>query len=323
MKRSFFKRSLSLLSLLLLLVSMLFAGTSCSSGTYLKVGEAEVSYDVLRCFVKQALSGYSEEELADEALRDEIRSEVLTNIKSIYASRAIAREFGIKLDRTGKQEIKLLLASYKDLDGYDEMLEEMFATDEVIEELEICTYYDNLVYDYLCENHSDFSDDPTVVDADLDGDRWYAAEFVILLYDDTNYYARKEDLEEAREAILAGAGLKAGTATVATLYGNEYSYAIDGCFTDTIYTETVEKAVKELAVGETSEVLTTVTSNGYACLMLVTRSKVSREYVEANYDTVTAYYLARVYADYMEARVEELEIIFANRYSESDILNIK
>ncbi len=317
------KKTVSLLLALLLLLSTLFLLTSCKSPTVLTLGKQEVSYDMLRSFVKTYMASYSEEELADEAVREEIRSFVLTDLKNAFVVREVASELGIKLDSTAKKAIQEQMKYYRSASDYEEMLKSMNATDEVLEELVELDRYDDLVYDYLTSTDSRFASDNDTIDADLAESEWFAAEYVILTVDSVNREARRNGMEEAREKVLGGSSLRDATEKLYELYGTEYVYATDGCFTTTIYSEDFEKTVKELKIGEVSEVVETYTSEGYPCLMLLRRTEISDSYVDQNYNDIIAYYLAREYAFYMSERAEALDVVFKGKYQDFDILTIE
>lgn len=317
------RQILSLCLALLLLSLSLFALSSCGSPTVMTIGGAEVSYDMLRSFVKTYLSTYTEEELAQEDVRQEIRDYVMSDLKKAYAVRALAEELDLKLNSATKDAIEEEMDYYRSIEDYETMLVQMYATDEVFEELVTLTYYDDAVFDMLVSTDSRFASDNDTIDADLESGEWYAAEYVILTVDETNREARREDLEEARQAILNGASMRTATERIYSLYGSEYVYATDGCFTTTIYSEVFEETIRALEIGSLSEIVETTTSDGYPCLMLLRRTKISEEYVDNNYNTIIAYYQAREYATYMEEYTETLDVVFQGKYKDMDILDIE
>lgn len=321
--RKTFRRGLTLFLALLLLGSALLLFTSCKSPTVMTIGGEKVPYDLLKSFVKTYMASYTEEELANEEVREKIRNAVFTDLKNAYAARALAAELGLKLDSSAKKAIQNELDFYRSASDYEEMLEAMYATDEVMEELVTLDYYDDLVYDWLVSTDSRFASDNDTIDADLSSGEWYAAEYVILTVDSVNRETRRKEMEEAREKVLKGTSLRDATEELDQRYASEYVYATDGCFTTSIYSADFEETVKALNEGEISEVVETYTADGYPCLMLLRRTAISDSYVDQNYNDIIAYYLAREYAAYMEEHAASLEIVFKDKYQNLDILTIE
>lgn len=288
--------------------------------TYLTVGGEKVSYDMVRCTVKQYMSIYTEEELKDEAVRQEIRDMVYEDLRLRYVVYTVAKEQGVSLTSSQKREIREQMKAYRALDDYKEMLDAMYATDSVMEDLLYIDALDTALYDML-EINGTLKTDNETIDADLATDRWYAAEYAILEYDKSNKDERKKELEAALDGM--GASLKTALTDLSKRYKSDFLFATDGCFTDTIYSDDFEATVKALEVGEVSEIVDTVTASGYACFMVMRRTAIEDKYVDENYDTIVAYYLAREYAEMMTERAEGLEIVIADKYKEFDILDIE
>ncbi len=324
-KKFFVRKSISVALAILLLVSSLFVFTACSEDTMLTVDGQKVSYDMIRSFVKNHLAAYSEEELKDEAVREEIRNAVLSDIKNAYVIKVVAEELDVKLDKEAKAAVKEELEYYKSADNFKELLEQMNATEDVLEELIKISALDDMVFDSLTENAygGRFASDNDTIDADLAAGDWYAAEFVVLIYDSVNHDKRKAEMELARQAVMKGESFKSAISKISSSYSSEYYLTNDGCFTSTIYAEDFEETVKGLSIGEVSSVFETYTSDGYSCLMFMRRNAISDDYVDENYDEIISYYLAREYTEYMTERVEALEIKYTDEYKDFDILDIE
>jgi len=322
------RRLISLTLSLVLLFLSLVSLTSCQSPTYMTIGDQEVSYDVVKSFVKTHLSVYTEEELKDEAIRNTVRENVMRDLRMAFVILQVASELGVVLTPDVKDIIEEELDYYRGLgDTYDALLAEQHATDEVFEMLLTINAYDDLVFDALTEGGAlgddRFSATNEVVDADLQKGDWYAAEYVVLYFDDVNRASRLEAINKVRTDVLAGSSFREATADIKKLYPSEFYLTSDGCFTSSIYSEDFENAVKSLKVGEVGEVISSYTSDGYPCFMLIKRLEISDAYVDAEYNTVISYYLAREYASFMEERAETLTVEIAEDYRGTDILDIE
>lgn len=328
-KRTKTCRVVSLILAVLTLVTFAVSFTSCgdekSMGpTYLTIGDIEVPYDMVYCFVKQELRGYTAEELQDENIRAKARENVINNlIERHYIVRVIAKELDLGLTDEARANIEATMELYRAQKDYDSMLDEMFATDTVTEELVTVSELDTVVYDFLCEFNERFDDDPQKILADVKTDKWYAAEYLVLEYDGVNHDARKKDMQDVRDIMLSGKSMKDASAKIQQYYKDEYYYALDGCFTETIYPEEMENAIASLEIGGVSEVIDTYTSEGYPCLMILRRVEISDSYVEKNFDTVKANYLVRVYEEYRREKMENLTVVIADEYKNNDILDIE
>ena len=328
-KRTKTCRVVSLILAVLMLVTFAVSFASCgdekSMGpTYLTIGDIEVPYDMVYCFVKQELRGYTAEELQDENIRAKARENVINNlIERHYIVRVIAKELDLGLTDEARANIEATMELYRAQKDYDSMLDEMFATDTVTEELVTVSELDTVVYDFLCEFNERFDDDPQKILADVKTDKWYAAEYLVLEYDGVNHDARKKDMQDVRDIMLSGKSMKDASAKIQQYYKDEYYYALDGCFTETIYPEEMENAIASLEIGGVSEVIDTYTSEGYPCLMILRRVEISDSYVEKNFDTVKANYLVRVYEEYRREKMENLTVVIADEYKNNDILDIE
>lgn len=329
MKKNLICRILSWVLALLTLLSSALAFTSCGDDrsmgpTYMTIGGIDVPYDMVYCFVKQELAAYTAEELQDENIRAKARENVINNlIERHYIVRVIAKELDLGLTEEARENIEIIMENYRSYKDYDSMLKEMYATDAVTEELVTVSELDTVVYDFLCEFDERFDDDPQKILADIETGKWYAAEYLVLEYDGVNHDARKKDMQAARDAMLSGRSMKEASSKIQQYYRDEYYYALDGCFTETIYPEEMETAIAELEIGEVSDVIDTYTSEGYPCMMIVRRMAISDAYVDKNFDTVKANYLVRVYEEYRKEKIENLTVVISDDYKNKDILDIE
>ena len=343
-KKTMIRRIIALCLAILMLVSLTAVFTSCgdekSMGpTYMTIGytkddESEgnpfvglidVPYDMVYCFVKQELAAYSEEELKDENIRAKVRENVINNlIERHYIVHVMAKELDLGLTEDARAYIDSEMKAFRAEKDYEAMLEAMYATDAVTEELVTGSALDTVVYDFLCDFDERFDDDPDKILADIaESGKWYAAEYLVLQYDGINHDARKGDMETVRNEVLGGKGLKDSASWIQKLYKTEYRYALDACFTESIYSEEIENAVKALEIGGVSEVIDTYDAEGFPCLMILRRVAISDNYVDKNFDTVKANYLVRVYEEYRKEKMKDLEVVIADAYKNDDILDIK
>ena len=130
-------------------------------------------------------------------------------------------------------------------------------------------------------------------------------------------------MQGVRAVMLEGQSMKEASSQIQKYYKDEYYYALDGCFTESIYPEEMENAVAALEIGGVSEVIDTYTAEGYPCLMLLRRVEISDSYVDKNFDTVKANYLVRVYEEYRKDKMQDLAVVIADDYKNKDILDIQ
>ena len=325
------RRIISLLLAVLTLFSLVTL-TSCGTSTYMTVGGQKVSYDFVKSFVHTHLSVYTEEELEDESLREEIRERVMNDLRMTFVILVVADELGVKLSSAEKSAIKEEFEYFESLgDYYDQLLEGQNATSAVFKKLLEISAYDDLVFDAITEGAAlgdeetdRFSGAYDIVLNDFENGPWYAAEFVLLQYDDVNKSARKESIESVRAAILAGETFDDASSAMKKKYASETVVAKEYAFTELEYTEEFETAVKALEVGGVSEVIETYTSEGNPCFMVIRRNTLDKSYIYDKYfDEVTSKYLTREYAKYMMDRAESLKVVIVKKYRDEDILDIK
>ena len=333
------RRVLALILAGVMLLSLTGLFTSCGDNdsmgpTYMTIvykdaqgveGRVDVPYDMVYCFVKQELAAYTAEELKDETLRAKARENVINNlIEKHYIVRVMAKELNLGLTEDARADVEYTMEKYRAEKDYNSMLAAMYATDAVTKELVTGTALDTVVYDFLCDFNERFDDDPDKILADIaESGKWYAAEYLVLRYDGVNHDARKADMELVRDEVLSGKSLKEASSRIQQLYKTEYRYALDACFTESIYPEEMENAVKSIDIGCVSVVIDTYDSEGYPSLMLLRRVAISDDYVDKNFDTVKANYLVRVYEEYRKEKMEGLEVVIADDYKNDDILDIK
>ena len=115
MKKNMICRSLSLVLALLTLLSFTLVFTSCGDDrsmgpTYMTIGDIEVPYDMVYCFVKQELAAYTADELKDENVRAKVRESVINNlIEKHYIVRVIAKELDLGLTAQARENIELTM----------------------------------------------------------------------------------------------------------------------------------------------------------------------------------------------------------------------
>ena len=320
------KRAVALLLCIMLVIPTLVSLTSCSekSETFMTVGGYNVSYDMVRYFVMNYKAGYTEEELKDPEILKQIETNALASIKELYTYKALCEKYNVKLSSDDKSaiktQIKTLKKSYESTEAFEKDLEANFVTEAVYKEIiEIETLCDKL-YDRITENATDdrFKSDTETIDADLRTDKWFATEYMYLVFTSETKEDREEFMKSARADIAGGVIMSKLCENNKSAYGDNLVYAIDECFTESIYNETIENAVKELKVGETSEVI----EYSSGAWLIVRRIPISDEYVEENYDTIIAQYLSREFFNYVTEESDKLTVKIAEKFENTPLSSI-
>ena len=321
------KRALALLLAVMFVIPTFVSITSCSqkSETFMTVGGFDVSYDMVRYFVMNYKTGYTEEELKDPEILKQIETNALASIKELYTYKALCEKYNVKLSSDDKSaiktQIKTLKKSYESTEAFEKDLEANFVTEAVYKEIiEIETLCDKL-YDRITENATDdrFKSDTETIDADLATDKWFAVEYMYLLFTEETKDSREEFMKSARADIAGGVIMSKLCENNKAPYGDNLVYAIDECFTESIYNETIENAVKKLKIGETSDVI----EYNSGAWLIVRRIEISDEYVEENYDTIIAQYLSREFFNYVTEESEKLTVEIAEKFENTPLSSIK
>ena len=243
---------------LLLCIAMLTACmVSCaSSPTALTIGTYDVSYDMLRYFVKNYMNGYADitedHFKVDPELQEQLENNVILSLTELAAYYQLAKKFSLKLDSDDKTSInaklKELAASYNNNDEYKQALEDNFVTEDVFREiLELEILCDKL-YDHLTLYSKEIEWSVEKIDADF-VETFYAAEHLMIYYSDAD---AEEKLSFANSVLSQ---MKNGTYTMkeiydkyATEYGVKIVYNDYKAFTYHEMNQDFEDTVKDLEI---------------------------------------------------------------------------
>lgn len=309
-------------AVLLLAVFLLLTGlTGCSSPKVLRLGDFEVSYDLIRYFscnyMKEA--GHTREEYENSPeLQKELEDQVFGTLKELAAYSLLAKQYKIELTSAEKSQIEKeltdLRAGYESDDAYKQALEEQYLTEDVYRQIqEIYTVCDRL---YDCLLGLQDSDDATI-QKDIDSGNWFAAEYLCVTYvSDTEDGKREELMEEILNRARGGESLSELCDEYRSIFGlGEVTYNNLGAFTyySVDVSQQLEDTVTALSIGEYSEVCR-ISDSG---LFIAHRLPVEQEYIEDNFDSVfRSGYQTREFYRTIEQYKDGLEVDFKKKYED-------
>ena len=306
---------------LLLCAAMLCAClVSCSSSpTALTIGTYDVSYDMLRYFVKNYMNGYNDitedHFKVDPELQEQLENNVISSLTELAAYYQLAKKFSLKLDSDDKTainaQIKEMIASYNSKEEYQEALDQNFVTEDVLREiLELEILCDKL-YDHLTLYSQEIVWDVEKIDADF-VETFYSAEHLMIYYSDAD---AEEKLSFANSVLSQ---MKNGTYTMqqiydkyATEYGVKIVYNDYKAFTYHEMNQDFEDAVIGLEIGEYSEV-----KDLNSAYQIILRKDLDMDYYEQNYNTVEGQWLAREFFEYVESYSKDLGVEWKKKYKD-------
>ena len=92
------------------------------------VGGYNVSYDMVRYFVMNYKTGYTEDELKDPEILKQIETNALASIKELYTYKALCEKYNVKLSSDDKNaiktQIKTLKKSYESTEAFEKGVKE-------------------------------------------------------------------------------------------------------------------------------------------------------------------------------------------------------
>lgn len=316
------KRKVSILILLslLMLTLTLFASCSEKEEIVMTVGGIPVSYDMVKYFSANYLSAYTEKELEDPTIRAQIKENVIGSLKELYTYKKLAKELGVSLDKKTKSEIVNEIDKYIDENGKASLKEHAITRAVYIEICQIEALCD-LVYDKLTVNATDdrFKSDNATIDADLASGSWFSAEYMYIYYTKDNKEDVFSDISSAKDRINGGESMKDVYDELLHKYSKDATYAIDGCFTYSIYNEVVEDTILSLDIGALSDVI----EYGEGSYMIIRRLKIDDDYVDKNYYNIIAQYLSREFFEYINEYSESVTYEMCEGYEDLDFCNMK
>lgn len=316
------RRTLTKFTSIVVLVSIVLSLVGCgSSPTVMKLGELDVSYDMLRYFARNYMEGYEnitpEDFKSDAELQEQLEENILTSLRELAAYVTLADEYKIKLDSDDKkaidEEIAAMKAEYDDDDAYKKGLEEANATEDVVRRIyEIQKLCDKLYEQLTTGADPYFKSDNDTIDKDIADGNWFAAEYILITYSDSDKESRREIAETLAASAAAGDELSAIYDENRTTYGLGIQYEKIGGFTYTQQKEYFEEAVVALEIGQCSELI-----DGEDGFLLVKRLGLDDDYIDKNYVSIfCAGYLEREFFGLIEDTAASLEVKYAKKYKD-------
>ncbi len=316
------KRIVSLVLAFLMLLSSLLSMVSCSSGkqTVMTIGDYKVSYDLLRYFVMNYMNGYegltAEDFAKDEKLQNQLYDNVIVSLSEFAAYSILADEYDVNLTSDEKKEIKQMIKDgkkeYESNKAYKEDMEKNFITEAVLKEIYTSEAKFNSLYEILTNDKVGiFKSDVETVDADIEAGNFFSAEYIVLYYDKNNADERKKVLEDILERAKNGEGMQELMGEAYSVYRDHIAYEYYPTFTYNEKKEQFEETVVNLKIGEYSDIVDMGSS-----YMIVHRKALDMEYIDTNYNTIIAQYLAREFFGYIEDYASKLEVKFKDKYKD-------
>lgn len=320
-------KRIAALLLALVMISMLSTALfACSKGspTVMELGEYEVSYNMLRYFVRNYMGDATAADLAaDETLQKELEDNVYAALRSLAACRAVADEHEIELtddemDNLDSQ-IETMKAGYESEDAYNAEIEAQFGDEETFREIMVLTLLQDKLFSYLTdEYHGVFkSDDPTVR-ADVEAGNFFAAEYLYLYCTDEDRAEKKAFAESLHSRIADGEAMAEIDKEYQTEFGVKMDYCALPCFTYTEELQYFEDAVLALSVGELGAIIER--DDGF---LIVKRLELDQSYIDKNFMSVVDSYIGREYTRYMQDRADELELEWSSDYEDLKLWEIE
>ncbi len=311
------KKSVSLLLALLLLAAVC---TGCSkSPTALKVGDYEVSEDMLRYFVKNYMNGYAD--YSDEDFRNDpelqaaLSENVEASLRELAAYSLLADTYKLKLSDAQKDEIeaeiKNLRESYDSEDEYKADLAANFVTEDVLREIFRVEKLSDRLYDYLTLESGAIKWSVEIIDEDFPK-TFYSSEHILIYYGENDAEEKLKFAEDTLEKLKSGAlSMAEFDLQYETTFGLKYEYQKYDTFTEHGELEDgyVEK-VSALKIGDYSE----VTDYYGTAFLIVHRLPLDMAYYNEHYNTVEGQWLAREYYKIILQYADGLDYTFKRKY---------
>ena len=314
------KKFCKTVALILALLMLMLSAVSCaSSPTVVTRGTYDVSYDMLRYFVKNYMNGYADiteqHFMVDPELQEQLEKNVMESLTELAAYYQLAKKFSLKLDSEDKTtinaQVKELEAAYATGEEYKQALEDNFVTEDVLREIYELEILCDKLYDHLTFVTNEIA--ITVEEMDVEFyESFYAAEHLMV------YYSADDAEEKLEFANSVLSQMENGTYTMQEIhdkYVNEYGLKIEyveyKAFTYYEMNQDFEDTVKELEIGEYSEVKDLGTA-----YQIILRNELSDEYYNNNYNTVEGQWLAREFFKYVENYSKDLGVEWKSKYKD-------
>lgn len=314
------KRFYKIVALVLAALMLLLSTVSCaSSPTVLTIGTYDVSYDMLRYFVKNYMNGYTDiteqHFMVDPELQEQLEKNVMESLTELAAYYQLARKFSLKLDSDDKTaintQVKELIASFDSKDEYEQALKDNFVTEDVLREIYELEILCDKLYDHLTMYSNEIVWDVEKIDADF-VETFYAAEHLMIYYSSSD----AEEKQSFANSVLSQ--MKNGTYTMkeiydkyVTEYGVKIEYTEYKAFTYYEMQQDFEDSVKALEIGEYSEV-----KDLGSAYQIILRNDLDMEYYNDNYNTIEGQWLAREFFSYVQNYSRDLGVEWKKKYKD-------
>ena len=314
------KKLCETVALLLAILLLSLSVVSCSSSpTVMTIGTYDVSYDMLRYFVKNYMNGYTDiteqHFMVDSELQEQLDKNVMESITELAAYYQLAKKFSLKLDSDDKAsinaQIKELRASYNSTEEYEQALADNYVTEDVLREIYELEILCDKLYDHLTMYSQEIVWDVEKIDADF-VESFFAAEHLMI------YYSSEDAEEKLNFANSVLSQMKNKTYTMQEIYDKyvkEYGVRIEyveyKAFTYYEMQQDFEDTVKALEIGEYSEVKDLGTA-----YQIILRNELDMQYYEENYNTVEGQWLAREFFKYVENYSRDLGVEWKKKYKD-------
>lgn len=321
------KKISKILALILIALLLLPNIVACSSSpTVMTIGTYEVSYDMLRYFVKNYMNGYegiTEQHFkVDSELQKQLENNVIDSLTELAAYYQLAQKFSLKLTKDDEKQIeaqiKELKESYNLKEDYEQDLANNFVTEDVLREIYELEILCDKLYDHLTIYSKEIEWNVDIIDADF-VETFYAAEHLMV------YYSADDAQEKKAFAESVLSQMKNGTYTMkeiydkySTEYGVKIVYNDYKAFTYHEMNQDFEDSVKALEIGEYSEVKDLETA-----YQIILRNDLDMKYYNDNYNTVEGQWLAREFFEYVENYSKSLGVEWKKKYKDIKIWEIE
>ena len=319
------KLTAALFSIILLITS--FAGCSSGSPVAMKIGDYEISYDMLRYFVMNYKRDY--EAVApgkiyeDEALQAELVENTNATLKEFAAYYILVKRYKLKLtddqESAIDQQISSLKKGYSSTEDYESDLAKNYVTEEVLREIYRMQAYCDTLYSYLTnEYYGIFQHDDATIMADVNAGNYFADEYIMIHFDDSTRDERKTVAEEIAKRAKEGESLSKLSAEYEKVITGEYYdeetfeyvsnllYHKDDVFGKGEMLSYFEEAVSALKENEVSDLIER--SDGF---LVVKRLPLD---VDNNFNAIIASYLSRQFFGFVEETSADLAVVMTRKY---------
>lgn len=319
-------RLLSLFFALLLVLPL--AACSSKSPTVMKIGDYEVSYDMLRYFVMNYKRDYEAavpgKLYVDPDLQAELTENTNDTLKEFAAYYLLVKKHKLKLTDEKEKEVEAKITSlrsgYGSEDDYKADLEKNYVTEEVLRGIYTMQAYCDALYAFLTdEYHGIFMHDDATIMADVEKGNYFSDEYILLHADSAeDRVERKAAAEDIAARAANGESLVNLSEEYKKKFPGEYYdpetfeyipdvlYNLDKVFRKGEMLSYFEDALGELNVGQVSAVIER--PEGF---LVIKRLNLD---VDNNFNAIIASYLSSCFFGYVEETAAGLTVVMTKKY---------